>query len=435
MADTYDKTAGSLLDIAWANIRNITASENISVEDGIDRIISEDIIAGNNVPPFARSAVDGFALMFSDFSEKKIGTFKVKSQITAGYSKEIASLNSGEAAFVTTGAPVPANADSVVLIEDAEEYSGGQMVYKKPVEKGSYISPVGDDIKTGEILFQKGHRIRFCDIAALSGIGLDFVSVYRKPVIGILSGGNELTPPGESLKPNKIYDINTTALKSLIKDAGGIPEAVGLVEDKLEELTDVLRAADNSHKYDLLISTGGTGASFLVLENKEITNFYDLVPSAIEKTGRLLFHGVKLVPGKPTSFGILNGGTPIFALAGWPYSVLITFDLFVRPSIQKMTNGKNIYKRYPSVQAVLKHDVSKEEGVRKYFQVKLTKENGLPSASVIPAPRPPSAARSLSPMIQADGSFVMEEESAVIKAGSIILVTLNYYEILYNKDF
>ena len=425
-----DKTAGRLLNTAEANIKKITASENIPAEDSLGRIVSEDIIPDTDIPPFRRSAVDGFALMFSDFSERKIETFKVKSQITAGYSKDIAPLDSGEAAFVTTGAPIPPNADAVVLIEDAEEYSGGQMIYKKTIEKGSYISPIGDDIKNGEILLRKGHRIRFCDIAALSGIGLSSVPVYKKPVIGILSGGNELASPGEELAPGKIYDINTTVLKSLIKDAGGVPEVVGVVEDKLEKLVEILKTADDSNKYDLLISTGGTGASFLVLENIEITNLYDLIPSAVEKIGRLLFHGVKLVPGKPTSFGVLNAGTPIFALAGWPYSVLITFDLFVRPTIQKMTNAKNIYKRYPSVQAVLKYSVSKEKGVRKYFQVKLAKENGFLSASVIPAPKPPSAARSLSPMIQADGSFVMEEEITVLETGSVISVTLNDYEIL-----
>jgi len=425
-----DKTAESLLKIAEENIKKIKSAENIAVEDSAGRIISKDIIPDTDVPPFARSAVDGFALIYSDFFEKKINSFKVKNQITAGYSKKLNPLSSGEAAFVTTGAPIPPNADTVVLIEDAEEYSGGQMVYKKTIEKGSYISPVGDDIKAGEILFKKGHRIRFCDIAALSGIGLNFIDVYKKPVIGILSGGNELTPPGKKLKSNKIYDINTTVLKSLINDAGGIPEVVGVVEDKLEKLVEILENADNSDKYDLLISTGGTGASFLVLENKEIVNFYDLVPSAIEKTGRLLFHGVKLVPGKPTSFGVLNGGTPIFALAGWPYSVLITFDLFVRPFIQKMTNSENLYKRYPTVQAVLKHNVSKEAGVRKYFQVKLTKENGFLLASVIPAPKPPSAARSLSPMIQADGSFVMKEKVSSIQAGSVIQVDLNDYDIL-----
>ncbi|MHB1697038.1 MAG: molybdopterin molybdotransferase MoeA [bacterium] len=425
-----NKTAENLLKAAEGNIKKINITENIAAEDSAGRIISKDIIPYNNVPPFVRSAVDGFALIYSDFSEKKLDSFQVKNQITAGHSKELIPLSSGEAAFVTTGAPIPPNADSVVLIEDAEEYSNGQMVYKKTIEKGSYISPIGDDIKAGEILFKKGHRIRFCDIAALSGIGLNFIDVYKKPVIGILSGGNELTPPGENLGPNKIYDINTTVLKSLIKDTGGIPEVIGLVEDELEKLVDILKIADNSNKYDLLISTGGTGASFLVLGNKEITNFYDLIPSAIEKTGRLLFHGVKLVPGKPTSFGVLNNGTPIFALAGWPYSVLITFDLFIRPYIQKMMNSENIYKRYPSVDAVLRYDVSKEEGVRKYFQVKLARENGVLFASVISVPKPPSAARSLSPMIKADGSFVMEEELSFIKAGSIISVTLNDYEIV-----
>ncbi|MHB8231624.1 MAG: molybdopterin molybdotransferase MoeA [bacterium] len=424
-----DKIAENLLNIAERNIKKIKSKEFISVEDSAGRIISKDIIPDNNVPPFVRSAVDGFALIYSDFSEKKLDSFKVKSQITAGHSKELIPLSSGEAAFVTTGAPIPPNADSVVLIEDVEEYSNGRMVYKKTIEKGSYISPVGDDILAGGILFKKGHRIRFCDIAALSGIGLNLVEVYRKPTIGILSGGNELTPPGEDLSPNKIYDINTTVLKSLIKDAGGIPEVIGVAPDELEKLVEILKIADNSSKYDLLISTGGTGASFLVLENKEITNFYDLIPSAVEKTGRLLFHGVKLVPGKPTSFGVLNNGTPIFALAGWPYSVLITFDLFIRPYIQKMMHSENIYKRYPAVHATLKYDVSKEEGVRKYFQVKLAKENGVLFASVISAPKPPSAARSLSPMIKADGSFVMEEKLTFIKAGSIISVTLNDYEI------
>ncbi len=424
------KITQDLLKLAFENIKRIELSEELPVEDSLDRIISEDIVPANNVPPFVRSAVDGFALMYSDVSEKKLDRFKVKSQITAGYPDELKPLISGEAAFVTTGAPVPPNADSVILIEDADEYSGGQMIYRKKIEKGSYISPVGDDIKAGELLFRKGHKIRICDIAALSGIGLKYVSVYKKPVVGILSGGNELASPGEDISGSKIYDINTTVLKSLIKDVGGIPEVIGVIEDKLDKLIDTLAYSDKSKKYDLIISTGGTGASFLVLENKEITNFYDLMPSAIEKAGKLLFHGVKLVPGKPTSFGVLNYGTPIFALAGWPYSAIITFDLFVRPYIQKMMNSENIYKKYPAVFAKLTEDASSEEGVRKYFQVKIAQEEGVLLASVIPSPKPPSAARSLSPMIKAAGSFVMDENTTVIKAGSTVEVTLNDYDII-----
>ncbi|MDA8053353.1 MAG: molybdopterin molybdotransferase MoeA [Deltaproteobacteria bacterium] len=424
------KITQDLLKLAFENIKRIELSEELPVEDSLDRIISEDIVPANNVPPFVRSAVDGFALMYSDVSEKKLDRFKVKSQITAGYPDELKPLISGEAAFVTTGAPVPPNADSVILIEDADEYSGGQMIYRKKIEKGSYISPVGDDIKAGELLFRKGHKIRICDIAALSGIGLKYISVYKKPVVGILSGGNELASPGEDISGSKIYDINTTVLKSLIKDVGGIPEVIGVIEDKLDKLIDTLAYSDKSKKYDLIISTGGTGASFLVLENKEITNFYDLMPSAIEKAGKLLFHGVKLVPGKPTSFGVLNYGTPIFALAGWPYSAIITFDLFVRPYIQKMMNSENIYKKYPAVFAKLTEDASSEEGVRKYFQVKIAQEGGVLLASVIPSPKPPSAARSLSPMIKAAGSFVMDENTTVIKAGSTVEVTLNDYDII-----
>ncbi|MDA8272277.1 MAG: molybdopterin molybdotransferase MoeA [Deltaproteobacteria bacterium] len=424
------KITQDLLKLAFENIKRIELSEELPVEDSLDRIISEDIVPANNVPPFVRSAVDGFALMYSDVSEKKLDRFKVKSQITAGYPDELKPLISGEAAFVTTGAPVPPNADSVILIEDADEYSGGQMIYRKKIEKGSYISPVGDDIKAGELLFRKGHKIRICDIAALSGSGLKYVSVYKKPLVGILSGGNELASPGENISGSKIYDINTTVLKSLIKDAGGIPEVIGVIEDKLDKLTGTLAYSDKSKKYDLIISTGGTGASFLVLENKEITNFYDLMPSAIEKTGKLLFHGVKLVPGKPTSFGVLNYGTSIFALAGWPYSAIITFDLFVRPYIQKMMNSENIYKKYPAVFAKLTEDASSEEGVRKYFQVKIAQEEGVLLASVIPSPKPPSAARSLSPMVKAAGSFVMDENTTVIKAGSTVEVTLNDYDII-----
>jgi Molybdopterin biosynthesis enzyme len=190
------KITQDLLKLAFGNIKRVELSEELPVEDSLDRIISVDIVPANNVPPFVRSAVDGFALMYSDVSEKKLDRFKVKSQITAGYQDELKPLISGEAAFVTTGAPVPPNADSVILIEDADEYSGGQMIYRKKIEKGSYISPVGDDIKAGELLFRKGHKIRICDIAALSGIGLKYVSVYKKPVVGILSGGNELASPG-----------------------------------------------------------------------------------------------------------------------------------------------------------------------------------------------------------------------------------------------
>lgn len=417
-----------LRKIILENIRGTGAFEDILVEDSLGRVLSEEVIPEVSVPSFERSAVDGFAIIGSDILEKGINVFNVVSRITAGYSGEMPALNSGETAFVTTGAPIPPGSDTVLLIEEVDEFSGGKIIYSKGVEKGAYVSQEGDDIQKNKTLFKKGHIIRLCDIAALSGIGRNYVSVYKKPVVGIISGGNELTEPGKKLDANKIYDINTTVLKSLVKDAGGIPSVIGVVKDEFESLCDIFSKADDPGKYDLIISTGGTGASFLVLENKEITNFYDLVPSAIEKTGRLLFHGVRLVPGKPTSFGILKRGTPVVALAGWPYSVLITFDLFVRPALQKIMNSEFIFNKYPSVSAVLKEDAVSEKGVRKFFQVKLSKEDGILYASLVPAPKPPSAARSLSPMVNASGSFVMDEDTTLINAGENVDVTLNYYK-------
>lgn len=424
-----NKKAADLLELSEKHIKKISSSEDIFVEDSVDRILAKNIIPAVDVPSFVRSAVDGFAVISSDFSENNDVKLKVTQRITAGYSKELTPLNSKEAAFVTTGSPAPPEADAVILIEDVKEYSGGYILYDKTVEPGSYISPVGDDIKSGVLLYEKGHKVRLCDIAALSGIGLKNVSVYKKPLVGILSGGNELVSPGEKLNGNKIYDVNTTVLKSLIKDSGGIPEVIGMVEDNIDRLVETLKIADESKKYDLIISTGGTGASFLVLENKEITNFYDLIPGAIEKTGKLLFHGVNLVPGKPTSFGILKENTPIFALAGWPYSVIITFDLFIRTFIQKMMNINFTYKKYPKIYARLEEDVYSEKGVRKYFQVKLKSDGNSLIAKVLPAPKPPSAARSISPMINANGSFVMDEDATLIAKGESIEVTLNDYNI------
>ena len=430
MSDKNKKQASDLLELTAQYIQRITDKEEVAVEDSLDRVLSNDVIPEVDIPPFVRSAVDGFAVIAGDFSENKITKLKVVQQITAGYNNVLNEIHHGEAAFVTTGAPVPPGADSVILIEDTLDYSGGYVSYDKKVESGSYLSPVGDDIQSGKKLYSKGDKIRLCDIAALAGVGYKNISVFKKPVIGILSGGNELVQPGDELKNNKIYDINTTALKALIKDAGGIPEVIGVVEDNAESITNALISADKSEKYNLLISTGGTGASFLVLDNKEITNFYDLIPSAIGKAGKLCFHGLNLVPGKPTSFGLLNNNTPIFALAGWPYSVIITFDLFVRPFIQKMTGINNIYKRYPEIKAILKEDAASEKGVRKYFQVKIAREeNGKLTASVIQPPKPPSAARSLSPLIKANGSFAMDEETLVIHAGEEVTVTLNDYNI------
>ncbi|MHB8282050.1 MAG: molybdopterin molybdotransferase MoeA [bacterium] len=429
ISDKGKKQASDLLELTDKYIKKIKALEEVYIEDSIDRIFAADIIPEVNIPPFVRSAVDGFAVIAEDLSENKTIKLKVVQQITAGFNNKLQEIHHGEAAFVTTGAPVPPGADAVILIEDTIEYAGGYVSYDKKVEQGSYISPIGDDIKSDIKLYSKGDKIRLCDIAALAGIGYKKVSVFKKPVIGILSGGNELIQPGDELKSNKIYDINTTALKALIKDAGGIPEVIGVVEDNTESITNALITADKSQKYNLLISTGGTGASFLVLDNKEITNFYDLIPSSIKKAGKLYFHGLNLIPGKPTSFGILNENTPIFALAGWPYSVIITFDLFVRPFIQKMTNINNIYKRYPEITAVLKEEVRSEKGVRKYFQVKITKGNNKLTASVIQPPKPPSAARSLSPLIKANGSFAMDEETVVLHAGEEVIIALNDYNI------
>jgi molybdopterin molybdotransferase len=430
MNDKNKKQALDLLELTDKYIQKITDKEEVPVEESLDRILSSDVIPKVDIPPFVRSAVDGFAVKAEDLAENKTIKLKVVQQITAGFNDVLHEIHHGEAAFVTTGAPVPPGADSVILIEDTLDYSGGYVLYDKKVEQGSYLSPIGDDIKSGIKLYSKGNKVRLCDIAALAGIGYKKISVFKKPVIGILSGGNELVQPGDELKCNKIYDINTTALKALIKDAGGIPEVIGVVEDDAESITNSLAAADKSKKYNLLISTGGTGASFLVLDNKEITNFYDLIPSAISKAGKLYFHGLNLIPGKPTSFGLLNNNTPIFALAGWPYSVLITFDLFIRPFIQKMTGINNVYTRYPEIKAILKEDVTSEKGVRKYFQVKIAKgENGRLAASIIQPPKPPSAARSLSPLIKANGSFAMDEETVIIHAGEEITVTLNDYNI------
>lgn len=307
-------------------------SEIIILENANQRILAQDIKVLMDVPPFDRSAMDGYAVKAGNTRGASANSpvkLKIVDKIGAGYVSK-ALLKNQEAIKIATGAPLPEGADAIIMQEFTHNEKAPQRkeeyVYlEKSVQALQDVSERGEDLKEGEIILKKGQILSAHLVALIASCGYRQVEVYKKPVIGVLITGSELVEPSPQLKPGMIINSNKYALKSLIEDCRAIP-IIEIVPDDLDELTKKLRMMVD--KYDVVITTGGTAVS----EG-------DLIVDLVEEKGDILFHGVSIKPGKPFAFGKVNE-TPIFMLSGYPVAVAIQFDIFVRENIFNMQNIK-----------------------------------------------------------------------------------------------
>ncbi len=300
--------------------------EEISLEEAHRRVLSEEITSQLNSPPFERSAMDGFAIHAEDtygFSESNPAKIQIIDSIGAGQvSNKV--VKNGEGVKIATGAPIPEGANSVVM----EEYTApnGNMVEVEMVmTPGENISPMGEDIKTGDIVLGEGKILRPEDLAIIASAGYSKLNVFKKPKIGVVTTGNELVMPRPDIHGGEIINSNHYTFKAMVETALAIPSIVHcfdshkLVENEFEQLIET---------HDALISTGGTAISK-----------GDVVIDVTEKIGEVMIHGVALRPGKPFGFGIIHN-KPIFMLSGYPVAAIVQADVFVRNSLYKMQGIK-----------------------------------------------------------------------------------------------
>jgi molybdopterin molybdotransferase len=293
---------------------SITGEEEVELGAAAGRVLADPRIAAPlDVPPFANSAMDGFALRASDTP----GALRIVGEVAAG-SRDLPPVSAGEAVRIMTGAPLPPGTDTIVPVEDADEADGTVRVSRST--EGTYVRSAGSDTPAGAEVCLPG-ALGPAQVAVLASLGLARVRVRMRPRVAILSTGDELVEPGQSLAPGQIYNSNGPALEAAIAEAGGEPHGLGRSADRRADVEDALRAGST---YDLVVSSGGVSVGQ-----------HDHVRDVLEAAGSLDFWRIAVQPGKPLAVGELQGVT-VIGLPGNPVSALVTFELFARPMIRAM---------------------------------------------------------------------------------------------------
>ncbi len=339
-------------------------SKSIIIDKALDHILAKDILTKVELPPFDNSSMDGFAVLASDVensSEEKPVELEVIEDIAAGYFPK-KQIKKGQTSRIMTGAPLPPGADSVIPVEFtnysdryAQQLLMENILVYKPVKPGDYVRPKGQDIQKGEKIFSKGHKLRAQDLGFLAAQGIERVSVVKKPVIALLSSGDELIKPGDKLIPGKIYDSNTITIKSLLNSFGAEILDLGVAKDNFEDIETKLERTLQTD-VDLIISTAGVSVGV-----------YDFIRDVIQQDGHLNFWKVNIRPGKPLSFGEYKG-TPTIGLPGNPVSAFIGFTVFVLPVIYHLKGLQNLDRHAGT--AILENDVT-SDGRESYLRGKV----------------------------------------------------------------
>ncbi len=314
----------------------VLGTESVLLPEASGRVLATDVHASTSMPPFPSSSVDGYAVIADDPAPAR----RVLAEVTAGDAREVAVLP-GTAVRIMTGAPVAPGADAVVMVEHVEDRAG-EIVLTRPVRHGENVQAVGQDVKSGQLVLPAGSVLSAPEVGLLAAMGLKGVTVFRRPRVAVLSTGDELVEPWEDAGPAKIRDSNRYALMAAVEGAGAVALTLGMVKDDRSEQQERIRAGLDAA--DVLITSGGVSMGVK-----------DLVKGILEEMGTVHFGRVSMKPGKPFTFATVEGKTA-FGLPGFPVSSLVTFELFVRPSLLKMQGFLKVSR--PRVEAVLDHDVT-----------------------------------------------------------------------------
>ena len=352
-----------------------TATEDCPIEQAYHRVLAEDIFSPEDLPGFSRSTMDGYAVFAEDTygaSEASPAYLSISGRILMGKGADF-TLKRGQAAEIPTGGMLPEGANAVVMYEHTNRIDDSMVEILKPVASGENIIRADEDIKKGELVLTAGHRLRPQDIGALAGVGITVVRVFKRPVVSIISTGDEIVPPDEPIGPGKVRDINSYNLYGLVMDAGGIPKKKGIIRDDPERLESVLMDAISSS--DMVLITGGSSVGER-----------DYTAELISKLGKpgILFHGVAIKPGKPLIAASAEG-KPVFGLPGHPAAVTVCFNNFIKP-VLKTIAGENPkgHLKLCSTRAYFSRNLSSNPGREEHIRVRLIySDSGLPIAEPV----------------------------------------------------
>jgi molybdopterin molybdotransferase len=394
---TYEEARGRILDRV-----SPLGVERVPLDAAAGRSLAGEVRAPGDFPPWDNSAMDGYAVRSEDCRGEAVLT--IAGYQTAG-GPEAAAVPPGGAVRIMTGSPIPAGCDAVVPFEDAEERDGSVRV-SAPVRPRQHIRFRGEDVREGVRVIPDGTVLRPPQISLLASFCRAMVPVYRKPRVAVLSTGDELVELGEPLDHGKIVNSNSHALAAAIAEAGGDPLLLGIARDEREDLRAKLSAGLAA---DVLVTSAGVSAGDR-----------DLVREVLAELGiEDVFWKVLIKPGGPMAFG-LSGTTPVFSLPGNPVSSLITFEVFVRPALRKMTGSPHPVKI--PVKATLAEPVKKKPGKTQFLRVMI--ESG--EEGYVARTAGDQNTGILRTLALADGIAVLPRERTNFAAGEKVDVLLLY---------
>jgi molybdopterin molybdotransferase len=340
--------------------------EDIPLVESLGRILAEDMNADVDLPNFMRSTMDGYAVCASSTfgaSEANPAYLVVKGSVPMGTFPDF-SIGAGEAARISTGGMLPKGADSVVMIEHTEAIDTTTIEVYRSVAPAQNILEKGEDFHKGAVLVPTGKRIRAQEIGLLAAFGIEKCTVYKKPVIGIISTGDEVVPVKDMPAPGQIRDINIYTLAGLVQKSGAIPITYGIVRDDFDDLFEKCTAALTQS--DMVLISGGSsvGARDYTIE----------VLSALPAS-EILFHGISISPGKPTILA-RSRNQAVWGLPGQVTSTMVVFEIVVKPFIEHVCGLLPEHKRHFNLSARLGRNVSSTQGRADYIRVKLFQKDG-----------------------------------------------------------
>ena len=307
------------------------------IEDAVGRALLEDVYSGMDMPPFNKSAVDGYAVRAADLAPGR--ELRCSGVVQAGDSFK-GKVRAGECVKIMTGAPVPAGADAVVMVESTCERNG-MVKFNKNVKKGANIALRGEDIKKGQKVLSRGIVIKISHIAVLAAVGRGLVKTGALPEVSLINTGGEIVPPGTKLAGNRIYNSNGPMLSAMLK-TDKVCATPGIVRDDARKMKAALSRA---LKKDIVLISGGVSMGD-----------YDLVPAVLKSLGvKEIFHKVRVRPGKPMFFGV-KGRTLVFGIPGNPVANFMAYLAYVRPAIRKMAGRPDFAPKFKTGTCAVKFE-------------------------------------------------------------------------------
>jgi molybdopterin molybdotransferase len=374
------------------------SAEQVGLADALGRVLAEDLVSRRTQPPFAVSAMDGYAVRAADVA-KVPARLRVVGSVPAGQAYPNP-LRAGEAVRIFTGAPLPGAADAIVIQEDTTR-EGDVVIVQESAPVGHYVRPEGLDFRDGDIGLKAGRRLSARDIGLAAAMNRPWLMVQRQPRIAILPTGDEVVLPGDPVGPNQIVSSNGFALAALVRQAGGIPLMLPIAPDDADALRRLAEAAVGA---DLLVTTGGASVGE-----------HDLVRDALGQSGlHLDFWKIAMRPGKPLMVGRYRE-TPMMGLPGNPVSSLVCGLLFLKPAIETML-GLDAAERAPRM-AQLAVPLAANDRRQDYLRATLSRDV---DGTLLVRPFDVQDSSMMSLLVKADCLVIRPPEAPPVKAGDSV---------------